>query len=63
MFICEFSKNFQNSLFTEHLRTATSVIVLLFKFTEATNYIFTFPFDVAEQYVYVGIFIKEFIYK
>ena len=58
-----FPKNFQNSFFTEHLRTAAFVIVLLFKFTEATNYIFTFSFDFAEQYVYVDIFIKDFIYK
>ena len=58
MFFCEFSENFHNSFFTEHLRTAFSVIVLFFKFTEATNYILTFSFDFAEQYVYVDIFIK-----
>ena len=63
MFICEFFENFQNSFFTEHLRTAASVIVLLFKFNEATNYILTFSFDFAEQYLYVDIFITDFIYK
>ena len=39
------------------------LIVLLFKFIEATNYILAFSFDFAEQYVYVDIFIKDFIYK
>ena len=52
---------FHNSFLTEHRLTAFSVIVLFFKFTEATNYILTFSFDFAEQYVYVDIFIKDFI--
>ena len=30
-----------------------------FKFTEPTNYILTFSFDFAEQYVDVDIFIKD----
>ena len=50
-FICEFPEYFQNSFFTELLRTTVSVIVLLFKFIEATNYILTYFFNFAEQYV------------
>ena len=47
----------------ENLQRAASVIVPLLKFTEATNYILTFFFDLAKEYVYVDIFVKDFISK
>ena len=56
MFFCEFSENFHSSFFTEHLRTAVSVIALLFKFTEATNYILTFSSDFPQSSMYMMTF-------
>ena len=35
--------------------------LLLFKLTEATNYMLTFSFDFAEQYVYVEIFTSFYL--